>query len=126
MSLCAQPLDGVGVAADGVYANTSTASPTTGPAAGGTLVALAGDAIAHTSSLSPRCRFGEAEPSRALLRYTTDLSGEQALEALLCVAPPAAAGATGAVPLQLALNGEQFAGDVIFTYTDLCVGPGCA
>jgi len=115
-----------GVAAGGVYANTSTASPTTGPAAGGTLVALAGDAIAHTSSLSPRCRFGEAEPSRALLRYTIDLSGEQALEALLCVAPPAASGATGAVPLQLALNGEQFAGDVVFTYTDVCVGLGCA
>lgn len=114
-----------GVADDGVYANTSTARPTTGPTAGGTLVALSGDAIAHTSSLSPRCRFGEAEPSRALLRYTTHPSGEQGLEALLCVAPPAATGATGTVQLQLALNGEQFAGDVTFTYTDACVGPGC-
>ena len=76
--------------------------------------------------MAPLCRFGAvAVTSRAL---TT--RGEQMTDGddvLLCVSPAALRGAPGAVTLQVALNGVQFAAGAVFMYTEACSGaPTCA
>ena len=101
----AAPLS-AGAAPFSFYAPPSVAclSPSSGPALGGTLVAVSGHRLAAGSDR--RCRFGSIEVTATVAEHGGVACGD---DTLLCVSPTQLAGVGAAV--EVTLNGQQYTSD---------------
>jgi hypothetical protein len=82
-------------------------TPLSGPVEGGTVVLVDGSAFANASGALLLCRFGDATAPAVLVSSSR----------VRCVSPPAAAGQTGTVGVDVAVNGVDFTDAAVqFTY----------